>query len=225
MSERNEKLSKVRVLVLIDGFNYYHKLKSYQSNNRVCVKWLNYKNLMAEAVKGYRRYEDFDMSIYYFSAIATHRSKEACERHRNYIKALEHSGVNVVLGEFKEKYISPCNDCKQKLPQEEILKHEEKHTDVNIAISLLEKAFMNEFDDAYLLSEDNDYVPAVKRVKELYPHKSITICPPPQKMYFVDALVKASGERDAYRLKWNQIRRHQFPDYYQGLVNPWREGD
>lgn len=38
-------MRKNRVLVLIDGFNYYHKLKEYQTKYNKCVKWLNYKSL------------------------------------------------------------------------------------------------------------------------------------------------------------------------------------
>lgn len=214
--------SKTKVLVLIDGFNYYHKLKSYQKNNKICVKWLDYMRMVETSFKDYRDYDDFEMEVIYFSAFAQFRGDAPVKRHKTYIKALEYSRVKIVLGEFKEKGIDPCSDCTQKMPDEKIIRHEEKHTDVNIAITLLEKAFKNEFDDAYLLSEDNDYVPAVKKVKELFPEKSITICPPPQKHYAVDALLKASKESDYYRFKWNQIKHYQFSDDYNGLENPWK---
>lgn len=212
---------KVKVLALIDGFNYFHKLDKYQKNNNICVKWLDYRTLIYNAVKNYRKYDCFDIEIIYFSAIAHHRRKEAVEKHKTYINALKKTGINVVLGEFKEKYVDICPDCQQKNSSKKLLKHEEKHTDVNIAITILEKAFKDEFDDAYLLSEDNDYVPVVKKVKELFPHKSITICPPPQKKYFVDSLVRASKESDAYRFKWGQIKNSQFPNEFEGLQNPW----
>ena len=109
---------------------------------------------------------------------------------------LKASGIKVVLGEFKEKYIYPCSDCLQKSPDEKILKHEEKHTDVNIAITLLEKSMTDDFDRAYLLSADNYYVPVDKRVKHLFPQKEIIICPTPQKNYHVHSLLSASGESD-----------------------------
>lgn len=210
-----------RVLVLIDGFNYYHKLKNYQKNNAVCVKWLDYMSLLKAAIKSHLKTEEFSVEVIFFSAIATHRSIESQVRHKNYLKALKLSGIQVILGEFKEKYIAPCSDCKQKTQTEKILKHEEKHTDVNIAITLLEKAMKNEFDYAYLLSGDNDYVPVVKRVKELCPDKNIIISPPPQKNYCVHNLVTASGEKDFYRFNWRQIRHFQFPDNYNDICNPW----
>jgi uncharacterized LabA/DUF88 family protein len=209
-------------LALIDGFNYYHKLKNYQKNNNVCVKWLNYQKLISNAIKNYRKNDKFDLEVIYFSAYADHRDSGSINRHKIYVEALEKSGVKIVLGEFKKKFIDICPECKQKMPNEKILKHEEKHTDVNIAITMLEKAFLNEFDDCYLLSEDNDYVPVVKRVKELFPNKIITVCPPPQKRYFVYELITASGESDSYRFKWNQIKNSQFPDNFDGLINPWQ---
>lgn len=213
--------TRKKILVLIDGYNYYHKIAAYQRNQKVCVKWLDYKSMLCAAIKGHLKSELFDIEIFFFSAIAKHRGIASQLRHRTYLNALKKSGVNIVLGEFKEKYIYPCRDCKQKNSNERILKHEEKHTDVNVAITLLEKALTNEFDRAYLLSEDNDYVPAVRRVKELFPEKEIIICPPPQKNYCVHNLLTASGEPDFYRFNWRQIRHFQFPDVYEGLKNPW----
>lgn len=213
--------NKKRVLVLIDGYNYYHKLANYQKNNNICVKWLDYKSMLKAAIKSHLKTEHFELNIIFFTAIATHRDIESQLRHRTYLKALKQSGVEIVLGEFKKKYIMPCADCKQLSKQDKILKHEEKHTDVNIAITLLEKAICDKFDRAYLLSEDNDYVPVIKRVKALMPQKEIIICPPPQKNYRVQSLVAASQECDFYRFSWNQIRHFQFSENYSGLKNPW----
>lgn len=211
-----------RVLALIDGFNYYHKLDRYQKNQKTCVKWLDYQSLLHSAIKSHLKTNDFFLEVIFFTAIATHRSFESQNRHRTYINALKYSGVKVVLGEFKEKTISPCIDCKQKSRDEKIIKHEEKHTDVNIAITMLEKAMNNQFDRVYLLSADSDYVPVVKRVKNLFPQKEIIICPPPEKNYCVHSLLKASGESDFYRFRWNQIKHFQFPTEYEGFLNPWQ---
>lgn len=215
-------MEKKRILVLIDGFNYYHKLTQYQQQHKQCVKWLDYMSLLQAAIKGHLKHANFDLEVIFFTAIAKHRSIDSQNRHRTYLKALKASGIKIVLGEFKEKFIYPCSDCMQKRPDEKILKHEEKHTDVNIAITMLEKAMNNTFDRVYLLSADNDYVPVVKRVKELYPEKEVIICPPPQKKYCVHNLLSASGESDFYRFRWKQIKHFQFPETYNGLFNPWK---
>ena len=217
-------MEKKKILVLIDGFNYYHKLTQYQKNHNICVKWLDYRSLLQESIKSHLGLNDFDLEIIFFTAIAKHRAIESQQRHRTYLKALKASGIEIILGEFKEKYIYPCKDCRQKASDEKILKHEEKHTDVNIAITMLEKAMTNAFDRVYLLSADNDYVPVVRRVKELFPEKEVIICPPPQKNYCVHSLLTASGERDFYRFRWNQIKHFQFPENYSGFTNPWGAG-
>lgn len=213
-----------KILVLIDGFNYYHKLDNYQRLHKESVKWLDYSALLNSAIYQHLKKFNVDISIeiIFFTAIAHHRGDDSVKRHTVYLDALKLTGVKIVEGEFKKKYIDICNDCQQKSKGEKRLKHEEKHTDVNIAITMLEKAFIDEFDRVYLLSEDNDYVPVVRRVKELFPEKEIIICPPPQRGYSVNTLVKASGESDFYRISWRQIKRAQFPDIFNGLVNPWK---
>ena len=215
-------MEKKNILVLIDGFNYYHKLTQYQHRHKECVKWLDYMSLLKASIKSHLKHNNFNLEVIFFTAIAKHRSISSQQRHRTYINALKTSGVKIVLGEFKEKFIYPCSDCLQKRANEKILKHEEKHTDVNIAITMLEKAMTNAFDRIYLLSADNDYVPVVKRVKELYPEKEVIICPPPQKNYCVHNLLSASGESDFYRFRWKEIKHFQFPETYNGLVNPWK---
>lgn len=97
---------KNRILILIDGFNYYHKLKEYQEKYNKCVKWLDYRSLAESWLS-----EDDDigsMEIYYFSAIAHWRGTESAKRHKTYIEALKTRSVNIVLGEFKQKKIHRC---------------------------------------------------------------------------------------------------------------------
>ena len=113
---------KKKVLVLIDGFNYYHKLSKHQKFNNVGVKWIDYMSLLKASIKSHLKTDNFDIEVIFFTAIAGHRSPESQARHKTYLKALKKSGVKIVLGEFKEKYIYPCKDCKQKLPNEKILK-------------------------------------------------------------------------------------------------------
>ena len=115
--------NKKRVLVLIDGYNYYHKLASYQKNNNICVKWLDYMSMLKAAIKSHLKTEYFDLNVIFFTAIATHRDNESQLRHRTYLNALKQSGIEIVLGEFKKKYIAPCADCKQLSKQDKILKH------------------------------------------------------------------------------------------------------
>ena len=86
-----------RILVLIDGFNFYHRLKDYQYRFKTCVKWLNYKSLMLSYFKDETDKENvYDFK--YFSAIAEHRGEDCCSRHKIYIEALKSENIDVILG-------------------------------------------------------------------------------------------------------------------------------
>lgn len=53
-----------------------------------------------------------------------------------------------------------------------------KETDVNIALALLDLAYKDLYDHAFLLSRDSDLAPAVHKVKQNFPKKKITILAP-----------------------------------------------
>jgi uncharacterized LabA/DUF88 family protein len=73
------------------------------------------------------------------------------------------------MGQFKDKERF-CNRCKAYY-----LSHEEKETDVNIAIHLVKGAFQNEYDTAILVTNDTDLIPAIKMVKINFPQKKIGV--------------------------------------------------
>lgn len=56
--------------------------------------------------------------------------------------------------------------------------HEEKRTDVNIGIHLIDGAYRNDFDTALLISGDTDLVPAIKLVKSRFPSKQVHVVIP-----------------------------------------------
>lgn len=212
--------NKNRVLALIDGFNFYHKLKEYEQKHNVCVKWLNYRSLIESWLNEYD--DKNNLTIIYFSAIAYHRHKDSVNRHITYIKALDKVNIQVVLGEFKDKRISKCSNCPLKDNEPLLIRHEEKNTDVNIAITLVNYALNDKFDKCFLLSADNDFLTAIQLVKEEKPNKKIIICPPPTTNYYIDNLIKASKSKPFY-ITWSSIKKNQFPDKFEELNNPWKK--
>ncbi len=50
---------------------------------------------------------------------------------------------------------------------------EEKKTDVNLAVRIVEDAYENRFDRAYIISCDTDIVPAINLVKQRFPEKEL----------------------------------------------------
>jgi uncharacterized LabA/DUF88 family protein len=57
--------------------------------------------------------------------------------------------------------------------------HEEKETDVNIALHLLDCGYRDTFDHALLISRDSDLSPAVRMLRERFPEKRLTVVAPP----------------------------------------------
>jgi uncharacterized LabA/DUF88 family protein len=85
--------------------------------------------------------------------------------------------------------------------------YEEKETDVNIAIALVEDAVQNRYDTAILISGDSDLRPAVAAVKRLRPEKRIVAAFPPSRHSRVLAQVV-----DAYlTIGDSKIRNAQLP--------------
>ena len=99
-------------------------------------------------------------NIYYFSALAKHlesTDSEITRRHRTYLDCLRSTGVRVELFRFKEKKFW-CNHCRNI-----IIRHEEKETDVAIAVRLFESFYTDESDTVVIMSGDTDIAPAVQK--------------------------------------------------------------
>src|SRR5262249_55783889 len=94
-------------------------------------------------------------------------------RHEEYVKALQATGVECVMGHFKKKQ-RRCPKCKHKWTG-----HEEKETDVSIGIRLVGDAYKGLYEKAYLVTRDSDLMPAVRMVRAEFPRKEIVAVAPP----------------------------------------------
>ncbi len=154
-----------RVIAFIDGFNLYHAINDL---GQAHLKWLNLNAMCTDMLPRDGHLEH----VYYFSAYATWLTNPY-RRHREYVKALTAVGVEPVMGQFKKK-LRQCKVCHATYPF-----HEEKQSDVNLAIYLLKAAILDEFDLAMVISNDSDMVPAIKMVRSLFPDKEVwSVCPP-----------------------------------------------
>lgn len=127
-----------RVACYVDGFNLYHAVHDL---NKPHLKWLD---LIALAQSLCRPQEQL-VKVAYFSAYATWLPA-AYARHREYVKALRHLGVECHIAGFSEK-AARCHTCGATWKQ-----HEEKETDVHFSLTLLEDAVDDVFDRAILIS-------------------------------------------------------------------------
>lgn len=189
----------MRVTAFIDGFNLYHALDDL---DRPYLKWLN----LSALCQHFAPRPQFELDpIYYFTAYATWRPS-AFRRHREYMTALRAVGVTPILGNFKYKN-RECRTCGSTWQD-----HEEKETDVNIALHLLLGAVKDEYDRALLISGDSDLSPAVRAVKKECPGKDIRIVAPVGRAYSMELYRAAGGKRHCRQMKPFHVERSLFDE-------------
>ena len=158
-------MSKQRVIVYVDGFNFYFGLRSR--------KWQKYYWLdMVKFAKGLLRPHQELVEVNYFSARHTNPDKSI--RQNAFFQANSQNPQFMLhLGKFISKNIE-CHFCRNIIHS-----YEEKETDVRIATAMLSDVHDKRCDLTILVSADSDLVPPIERIKEINPaHKIITYFPP-----------------------------------------------
>lgn len=153
----------MRISFYIDGFNVYHVIDDYYPK----CKWLNLYKMVKSVVPASVNI----VEVSYFSALAQWKP-DRVKRHKAYIEALKANGVSVILGRFKDKE-RRCRLCKKVYPA-----HEEKQTDINIAVKMFEDAMDDLFDRAVLVSGDTDFISLISTLKKRFPHKQVGVMLP-----------------------------------------------
>jgi uncharacterized LabA/DUF88 family protein len=206
--------AKKRAYALIDGFNLYHALDKFQGGTTEeeqakfqRYKWLCLKSLMGRLIDP--EAEVLEKVIFFTSY--PYWNEEKRRNHQTYVTALKYTGVEYVLGEFKENWI-PCRaTCKETFD-----KPVEKQTDVNIAISMIELA--EEFDVLYLITADSDQVPAIRLLKKLHRNKTVYVVAPIGRNS--NELARAAGGKlNRKIMKEDDLRDSQLPNPFEKEVD------
>lgn len=155
-----------RSIIYVDGFNFY-----YGAVRGTPYKWLDLETC-------YRRLrpDDHIQRIHYFTAIEDGATRE---HQLAYLRALATTPiVNVILGKFKYRdrkcLVQSCMYSGSRV----FSVAEEKRTDVNIAIQLLNDVFRDKADTFIIVSGDSDLVPALEMAKAQTPHKKLVVYVP-----------------------------------------------
>lgn len=162
-----------RVTFIVDGFNLYHSVRDAEYNLQKSTKWLNIFELCRSylpGIAGVVNEKTTLQKVYYFSALAIHMEPsdpDVTIRHKKFIECLKDTKIEVHIGRFKQKEIK-CSLCSGKF-----IKHEEKETDVAIAIKLFEEFHNNSCDTAVLVTGDTDLSPVISTAKKLFHSKTI----------------------------------------------------
>lgn len=189
-------MQRLRVVSLIDGLNLHHAIHSL---HRPELKWIDLSALSKVFLKNYS--EELIQVLYFFS-YAEHITSEVQKSQKAHVTALKLRGVTPILGHFKKKS-HHCAQCGHKR-----IGHEEKESDVNLAIFLLDLAYRDLFDRALIVSNDSDLAPAIRMVRERFPQKRITIVTPPQR-YCSYELIHAASDKAKIRIE--QLERSVLP--------------
>lgn len=155
----------MRLACYVDGFNLYHAINDLRQPH---LKWLDLWSL----AQSLARPDETLVAVNYFSAYATWLPPQYA-RHRNYTKALKLHGVSVHMARFKTG-VRQCYRCGNTWDN-----HEEKETDVRIAVKLVTDVFDDIFDRAIVISADSDLVPAIELVRARFPKKHLLVAAPP----------------------------------------------
>lgn len=144
----------MKVRTYIDGFNLYHSLKNL-GDDLEYLKWQDLKKLSNIFLSR----NDYNF-IKFFTAYPTWK-QNALKKHQDYVKILEDMGIEVILGEFKKK-TKKCSICGEKF-----ITHEEKRTDVNIAIHIIQDIYKYKPEIIQLITGDTDLIPPLEMAKSL----------------------------------------------------------
>ncbi len=169
-------------IVFIDGSNWYHAAKRIG----VVVSDIDYWNFAHKLAQQHRRVIGVRYYVGQVSGDLTRSRKQ-----KTFIRTLEKQNVQITLGRIEKKKIQPGNNQIQRklrnfllsrghlikepsvlnglqsIISEETYIYTEKRVDVSIAVDMVMKAMNNEFDVAYLVSADGDFIPAVEAVREM----------------------------------------------------------
>lgn len=157
-----------RVITYIDGFNLYYGLRDARLHSS---RWLDLHGLSQEILKANQRL----YLVRYFTT-RVRRDPQTARRQATYIDALLAQGnVKIDYGHFLSKRVT-CRQCRQNWEQ-----NEEKKTDVNIAVRLLEDAYDDLFDVALVISGDSDLAPPIESVRRRFLKKRVVVAFPPKR--------------------------------------------
>jgi len=154
----------VRTYIYVDGFNlYYGALKGTP------YKWLDLRALFTNVLQPHNQIQ----KIKYYTARVSARpdNPDAPTRQDHYLQALRAHipEIEIIHGHYIQKPVKMR--LAKKIPQRlsmyvTVLKSEEKGSDVNLAVHLLNDAWKDRYDCAVVVSNDGDLAESMRLVRK-----------------------------------------------------------
>lgn len=158
----------------------YHALDDCSDYNK--YKWLDLRLLAENIISS----DENIVEILYFTAYCTWDKRKKM-RHKQYVEALTKRGVRTVMGKFSpvtrkfNKNVMQIIDMAPVITEYSIIPdeieyktNEEKRTDVNMAAKIIDYAYQDKYDHAYIVTADGDIAPAIEIAKNRFPDKKFT---------------------------------------------------
>jgi len=152
----------MRTYIYIDGFNlYYRALKGTPH------KLLDFRSLFTKVLQPHHQI----LKIKYFTALVQAKAFDQQKpiRQKTYLRALEKHNpeVEIYYGHFLSNPVrAPLANPDSGGPRTvEIIKTEEKGSDVNLAVHMLNDAWLNCYDCAVVVSNDSDLAESMRLIK------------------------------------------------------------
>ncbi len=156
-----------RAAFYVDGFNLFHAVDGLKREH---LKWLDLRALarsVAPRSQTIRR-------VTWVTAFRP-QAQRRLALHQAYFDALRATGVQCLTGHFVV-YSDRCNACGHAWNVAE-----EKQSDVNLALAVLDDAHEDRFDVCYLLTTDGDHAATARFLKEKFPKKRLVVVTPPDR--------------------------------------------
>jgi uncharacterized LabA/DUF88 family protein len=143
---------KRKAVVFIDGSNLYKSMiEAGLRKGRIDFAAFSRKLVLDRNWVG---------TYFYTAPVHPQEKPKMAKRQQRFFSALRRTkGINLKLGVLVQRF-ETCDYCKS-----ETRVMVEKGVDVLIAVDMIAKALGDAYDDAYLVSADADYVPAVEYVR------------------------------------------------------------
>lgn len=187
-----------RVAVYIDGLNLYYGLKSKGWRR---YYWLDVQRLSENLLRPPQRLQ----FVRYFTAklLPKYTPAARVDRQDAYLQALASlPKVDIQYGFHSAKTIT-CRHCGAVSRT-----YEEKMTDVNIAVALLEDARDDLYDAAILISADSDLTRPIEIARQKYADKRVIAVFPPDR---ISRDLRAVAN-ESFTLGRKRIAQSQLPD-------------
>lgn len=161
-----------RVTFYIDGFNFYFGLKR---TKKIDPDWRKYYWIdMVKLCESFLGENQILAKVIYFTASPLSPQKNSRQSaFLNANRLINGDRFEIVRGKYLEKHLI-CPYCKG-----DICRPEEKKTDVNISIRMIEDCVMSKTDCISLISADSDLVPPLELIQRRFPNIGIKVYFPP----------------------------------------------